>query len=329
MLDVSPTTEYDSTVAVGASTPFRYASCQRVGDSITASVAPPVLISLENFWGFGLSCLMVPSFPPLRAKSLLLSSSASKPRERGMKTHGIALQEIYRSRHHPLGWFSCGAPIVAHARVVPHNEHRPFPLTGTNFRRPTNHGRSCQGYGGRASTDVTLQGLIDSVRAEENNSMVSSAMIYNPAQVTTDARLSGVLFVRAVCTRGWGCPRLSRVALKNAVRRIFQRPWPRAYHDIDVRSHFAYKPPQLLKELENVQHGALVKQPDVSQAHRLRPLAGWTWLAPWWMHVVHEPAWSCRGRSRDVVGRGRIPMLSPLTGSACFSVYNVALPWRA
>lgn len=39
----------------------------------------------------------------------------------------------------------------------------------------------CQGHGGRASTDVTLEGLIQSVRAEEANEMVAS--LCNPGEV--------------------------------------------------------------------------------------------------------------------------------------------------
>ncbi|CAM9246167.1 unnamed protein product, partial [Ectocarpus fasciculatus] len=57
-----------------------------------------------------------------------------------------------------------------------------------------------EGCGGRASTDVTLEGLVESVRAEEKNPRISSKLVRNPTE--------------------------------------------------------------LLKVLENVQHGALIKQPD-------------------------------------------------------------------
>lgn len=43
--------------------------------------------------------------------------------------------------------------------------------------------RLSQGYGGRASTDVTLQGLIRSVRGEEASEMVTSSGLRNPGEV--------------------------------------------------------------------------------------------------------------------------------------------------
>lgn len=43
---------------------------------------------------------------------------------------------------------------------------------------------SQQGCGGRASTDVTLEGLIESVREEEKNPRISSKLVRNPTEVT-------------------------------------------------------------------------------------------------------------------------------------------------
>lgn len=40
-----------------------------------------------------------------------------------------------------------------------------------------------QGHGGRSSLDVSLSGLVDSVRIEESNSKISSGTIISPAKV--------------------------------------------------------------------------------------------------------------------------------------------------
>lgn len=52
---------------------------------------------------------------------------------------------------------------------------------------------SCQGYGGRASIDVTLKGLIQSVRAEEANGTIST--LTNPGKVITSPDITHKLWV--------------------------------------------------------------------------------------------------------------------------------------
>ncbi len=137
----------------------------------------------------------------------------------------------------------------------------PYPALSFAIRPPPR-----QGYGGLASTDVTLQGLIDSVRAEEEKSIVSAGMIYNPGEVTP------MCFPSPVALPRLGCQREQRVPAPFSKQlEIDQNMQPDGHsHPRDHDFCFSFRVPhnsQLMKELENVQHGALVKQPDVSHAH--------------------------------------------------------------